>query len=156
MVPPVQRHCRASTIAQDLLEISRNLQIKGWLRWCSARLPGIASYAISRALTTRGGAWNATIAVNTEAGDVARIVLAPDPGRIQADIPITLPHPRDRRLSAPFSEAVEMVYAILTARPSVAARTAEPPIARHIRHVPVNVMAGLFVTVAAAPSTDPA
>ncbi len=103
-----------------------------------------------------GGAWNATIAVNTEAGDVARIVLAPDPGRIQADIPITLPHPRDRRLSAPFSEAVEMVYAILTARPSVAARTAEPPIARHIRHVPVNVMAGLLETVAAAPSTDPA
>ena len=78
------------------------------------------------------------------------VVLASDPGRIQADIAIALPHPRDR-LSAPFSQAVENVYAILTARPVVAARAAEPPIARHIRHVSVNKMAGLLETVAAAP-----
>ena len=78
------------------------------------------------------------------------VVLASDPGRIQADIAITLPHPRDR-LSAPFSQAVENVYAILTARPVAPARAAESPIARHIRHVSVNEMAGLLETVAAAP-----
>lgn len=86
----------ASTIPQDLLEISRNLQVKGWLRWRSVLLPGVAPYAITGALTAWGGAWNATIvaevvnwgdqqlvahglgayiAVNTEAGDFARIAL---------------------------------------------------------------------------------
>lgn len=78
------------------------------------------------------------------------IVLASDPGRVQADIAIALPHPRDR-LSAVFSEMVEKVYAILTARPSAAARAAEPPMARHIRHVSISAMAGLLETVAAAP-----
>ena len=86
----------ASTIPQDLLEISRNLQVKGWLRWRNVLLPGIAPYAITGALTAWGGAWNATIvaevvywgdqrlvarglgayiALNTEAGDFARIAL---------------------------------------------------------------------------------
>lgn len=78
------------------------------------------------------------------------IVLAADPGRVQADIAIGLPHPRDR-LSAPFSQVVEKVYAILTARPAATARAVESPIARHIRPVSVNVMAGLLETVAAAP-----
>ena len=78
------------------------------------------------------------------------IVLAADPGRVQADIAVELPHPRDR-LSAPFSQVVEQVYAILTARPAAAARAAAPAFARHIRHVSVNVMAGLLETVAAAP-----
>ncbi|MBK7260585.1 MAG: AAA-associated domain-containing protein [Rubrivivax sp.] len=78
------------------------------------------------------------------------IVLAAHPGRVQADITIDLPHPRDR-LSAPFSQAVEEVYAILTARPAATTRSAEPATARHIRHVSVNVMAGLLETMAAAP-----
>lgn len=86
----------ASTIPQDLLEISRNLQVKGWLRWRSVLLPGVAPYAITGALTAWGGAWNATIvaevvywgdqrlvanglgayiAIHTEAGDFARIAL---------------------------------------------------------------------------------
>ena len=85
-----------SAIPQDLLEITRNLQVKGWLRWRSVLLPGIAPYAITGALTAWGGAWNATIvaevvhwgdqrlvanglgayiAVHTEAGDFARIAL---------------------------------------------------------------------------------
>lgn len=78
------------------------------------------------------------------------IVLASNPGRVQADIPIDMPHPRDR-LSASFSQAVEQVYAILTARPAAAARAAEPAIARPLRDVSVNEMAGLLETVAAAP-----
>ena len=86
----------ANAIPQDLLEISRNLQVKGWLRWKSVLLPGVAPYAITGALTAWGGAWNATIvaevvywgdqrlvaeglgayiALNTEAGDFARIAL---------------------------------------------------------------------------------
>ncbi|MEO8857891.1 MAG: ABC transporter permease subunit [Burkholderiaceae bacterium] len=85
-----------NTIPQDLLEISRSLHVKGWLRWRSVLLPGIAPYAITGALTAWGGAWNATIvaevvywgdqrlvahglgayiALNTEAGDFARIAL---------------------------------------------------------------------------------
>ncbi len=78
------------------------------------------------------------------------IVLASDPGRVQADIPVDLPHPRDRQ-SAPFSQAVEKVYAILTARPVAPARSTESAIARHIRHVSINEMAGLLETLAAAP-----
>ena len=86
----------ASTIPQELLEISRSLHVKGWLRWRHVLLPGVAPYAITGALTAWGGAWNATIvaevvhwgdqrlqasglgayiAVNTEAGDFARIAL---------------------------------------------------------------------------------
>ncbi len=86
----------ASAIPQDLLEISRNLHVKGWLRWRKVLLPGVAPYAITGALTAWGGAWNATIvaevvywgdqrlaahglgayiAVSTEAGDFARIAL---------------------------------------------------------------------------------
>jgi len=78
------------------------------------------------------------------------VVLAANPGRVQADIAIGLPHPRDR-LAAPFSQAVEQVYAILTARPAAVARAAEPAIARPLRHVSVNALAGLLETVAAAP-----
>jgi len=78
------------------------------------------------------------------------IVLSANPGRVQAELRIELPHPRDR-LSAPFRQAVEDIYAQITARPGEPARAAEPPIARHLRRVSVNAMAGLLETVAAAP-----
>lgn len=78
------------------------------------------------------------------------IVLASDPGRVQAEVTIDLPHPRDR-LSAAFSQMVENVYAILTARPAAAARAAAPPIALPLRDVSINAMAGLLETVAGAP-----
>lgn len=78
------------------------------------------------------------------------IVLAANPGRIAAQIPIRLPHPRDR-LSATFRQRVEDIYALLTERPVVQARAGESPIAYHLRHVPVGSMAGLLETVAAAP-----
>ncbi len=78
------------------------------------------------------------------------VVLAPNPGRIAAEITIELPHPRDR-LSAAFREVVEDVYALLTERGPAPARAAEAPIARHIRRVSVNLIAGLVETVAAPP-----
>lgn len=77
------------------------------------------------------------------------IVLATNPGRIQAEIPIHLPHPRDR-LSAAFRQIVEDIYALLTARPPAVARPLGPPAAQHLRYVSTNVMAGLLETVAAA------
>src|SRR5690606_23750942 len=58
------------------------------------------------------------------------IVLATNPGRIQAEIPIHLPHPRDR-LSAAFRQIVEDIYALLTARPPAVARPLGPPAAQH-------------------------
>ena len=78
------------------------------------------------------------------------VVLAPNPGRIAAEITIELPHPRDR-LSAAFRQAVEDVYALLTERAPAPARGVEAPIARHIRRVSVNLIAGLVETVAAPP-----
>jgi NitT/TauT family transport system ATP-binding protein len=78
------------------------------------------------------------------------VVLRPNPGRIGADIPVRLPHPRDR-LSASFRQVVEEVYSLLTEREPAPARAGEPAIARHLRHVSVNAMAGLLETVAAAP-----
>ncbi len=78
------------------------------------------------------------------------IVLASDPGRIQADIAIEMPHPRDRT-SAPFNQAVEQVYGILTARPKAATPASEHAFARPLREVSINEMAGLLETVAAAP-----
>ncbi len=78
------------------------------------------------------------------------IVLAANPGRIQAEIPIRLPHPRNR-LSAAFHQIVEEVYALLTARPPAVTRPLGPPIAQHLQHVSTNAMAGLLETVAAAP-----
>ncbi|HEY0879778.1 MAG TPA: nitrate/sulfonate/bicarbonate ABC transporter ATP-binding protein [Zeimonas sp.] len=78
------------------------------------------------------------------------VVLAPNPGRVAAEIAIELPHPRDR-LAAAFREAVEHVYALLTERAPAHARIAEAPLARHLRRVSVNTIAGLAETVAAPP-----
>ncbi len=78
------------------------------------------------------------------------VVLRPNPGRIGAEVRISLPHPRDR-LSASFRQVVEEVYALLTEREPAPARAGEPAIARHLRRVSVNAMAGLLETVAAPP-----
>lgn len=78
------------------------------------------------------------------------IVLAANPGRIQAEIPIPLPHPRDRQ-SAAFRQIVENIYTLLTARAPVIARPIGPPTAQRLRHVSTNVLAGLLETIAAAP-----
>lgn len=78
------------------------------------------------------------------------IVLQANPGRIQAEVPITLPHPRDR-LSPAFRQIVEDIYALLTAQPPAVARPPESPVARRLRHVSTNVLAGLLETLAAPP-----
>jgi NitT/TauT family transport system ATP-binding protein len=81
------------------------------------------------------------------------VVFASNPGRVQAEFPIALPHPRDR-LSPAFSQTVDKIYALMTARavPAAgAARPLGPPIAQHINRVSTNRMAGLLETVAAPP-----
>ncbi len=45
----------------DLLEVSSNFQIGGWLWWRRVMLPGIFSYYVTGAITASGGCWNAAI-----------------------------------------------------------------------------------------------
>ena len=56
------------------------------------------------------------------------LVLASNPGRIAAEIPVTLPHPRDR-LDPEFRQLVDKIYALMTQRPdpTEACRPARPP-----------------------------
>lgn len=51
----------ASTIPKDLLQVTDNLGVVGWLRWSRLLLPGIFPYDITGAITAAGGSWNASI-----------------------------------------------------------------------------------------------
>jgi len=51
----------ASAFPGDLLEASKNFQVRGLLWWRRVILPGIFPYFITGALTASGGAWNAAI-----------------------------------------------------------------------------------------------
>lgn len=51
----------ASTLPKDLLQVTDNLGVVGWLRWSRLLLPGIFPYYITGAMTAAGGAWNASI-----------------------------------------------------------------------------------------------
>lgn len=51
----------ASTIPKDLLQVTDNFGVVGWLRWKSLILPAIFPYYVTGALTAAGGAWNASI-----------------------------------------------------------------------------------------------
>ena len=48
------------------------------------------------------------------------LIFSSDPGRVKAEIPVSLPHPRDRDSPA-FKQIVDEVYAIMTAQPQRAA-----------------------------------
>ena len=51
----------ASTIPKDLLSVTDNFGVSGWLRWNRLILPAIFPYYVTGALTAAGGAWNASI-----------------------------------------------------------------------------------------------
>jgi len=51
----------ASTIPKDLLSVTDNFGVKGWLRWNRLIFPAIFPYYVTGALTAAGGAWNASI-----------------------------------------------------------------------------------------------
>lgn len=77
------------------------------------------------------------------------LVFASNPGRIAAEIPVTLPHPRDR-LDPAFRRLVDAIYARMTDRPSDATptrNTAAIPLPR----VSTNSLAGLIEAVDAPP-----
>ncbi len=85
------------------------------------------------------------------------LVFASNPGHIVTEIPVELPHPRDR-LDARFREIVERIYVVMTARLASgrpAARTERQPgvvgLGAILPQVSSNLLAGLLETVAAAP-----
>jgi NitT/TauT family transport system permease protein len=51
----------ASVYPRDLQDAARNLQLRGWLWWRRALLPGILPYYVTGAMTAAGGSWNASI-----------------------------------------------------------------------------------------------
>ncbi|WP_158747188.1 ABC transporter permease subunit [Acidisphaera sp. L21] len=51
----------AAAFPGDLLEVSKNFRIGGWLWWRRVMLPGIFSYYVTGAITASGGSWNAAI-----------------------------------------------------------------------------------------------
>ena len=84
------------------------------------------------------------------------VILAPNPGRIRAEIPVNLPFPRDRD-SAEFKELVERIYHIMTTRPEDDARQVIDPgadrssIGYRLPPAPINSFMGLIERVAAGP-----
>ncbi len=74
------------------------------------------------------------------------IVLSSHPGRVVAEIPVVLKHPRDR-LDPDFQDLVDRIYASMTPRtlPAVAGRGG---IAERLPPVSINRIAGLLETLA--------
>lgn len=52
----------ASSFPSNLLEVGRNLEVRGWFWWRRIILPGIAPYYLVGVMAAAGGAWNAAIA----------------------------------------------------------------------------------------------
>ena len=50
-----------ASFPNDLKEVTKNLNIKGWLWWRKIILPAITPYFVTGAITAYGGAWNASI-----------------------------------------------------------------------------------------------
>jgi NitT/TauT family transport system permease protein len=51
----------ASVYPHDLRDAAGNLQMRGWLWWRRAMIPGILPYYVTGAMTAAGGCWNASI-----------------------------------------------------------------------------------------------
>ena len=84
------------------------------------------------------------------------LVLSSNPGRIASEIPVDIPHPRDR-LDPEFRELVERIYALMTQRP-VAAKPAAREAAAAVTGlglalplVSTNSLAGMLEEIAAPP-----
>ena len=83
------------------------------------------------------------------------VVLASNPGRIAAEIAITLPHPRDR-LDTEFRQLVEKIYALMTQRPEPKLAGREPAtqgaaLGMALPQVSTNSLAGMLEEIAAPP-----
>jgi NitT/TauT family transport system ATP-binding protein len=83
------------------------------------------------------------------------LVLSSNPGRIASEIPVTLPHPRDR-LDPGFRDLVEKIYALMTQRPDpTKLATRETGVATGLGlalpRVSTNSLAGMLEEIAAPP-----
>ena len=84
------------------------------------------------------------------------LVLASNPGRIAAEIAVTLPHPRDR-LDPEFRNLVEKIYALMTQRPEPkplerdTAAAAGAGLGIALPRVSTNSLAGMLEEIAAPP-----
>jgi NitT/TauT family transport system ATP-binding protein len=81
------------------------------------------------------------------------LVLQPNPGRIAAEIPVPLEHPRSR-VDEAFQKIVDEIYSVLTAHAAHGAHgevLARSGLYQPLPNVSVNHLAGLVETVAAAP-----
>jgi len=83
------------------------------------------------------------------------LVLSSNPGRIASEIPVTLPHPRDR-LDNDFRALVDKIYALMTQRPDPtkpATREAAAAVGLGLSlpRVSTNSLAGMLEEIAAPP-----
>lgn len=81
------------------------------------------------------------------------LVLASNPGHVAAEIPVSLPRPRDR-LDPAFHEIVDQVYSILTARTTAslgALRQIHGGVVQPPPPASINRISGLLETLAAPP-----
>ncbi len=83
------------------------------------------------------------------------LVLSSNPGRIASEIPVTLPHPRDR-LDPVFRDLVEKIYALMTQRPdptkTLTRETATATgLGLALPRVSTNSLAGMLEEIAAPP-----
>ena len=82
--------------------------------------------------------------------------LLTNPGRIVSEIPVELPHPRDR-LEPAFRELVERIYVALTARPAGVARASRSEhfpgtgIGTILPLISTNLLTGLSEALAGPP-----
>jgi NitT/TauT family transport system ATP-binding protein len=83
------------------------------------------------------------------------LVLSSNPGRIASEIPVTIPHPRDR-LDPGFRDLVEKIYALMTQRPDPTKPTARETgpaagLGLALPRVSTNSLAGMLEEIAAPP-----
>jgi NitT/TauT family transport system ATP-binding protein len=83
------------------------------------------------------------------------LVLSSNPGRVAAEIPVKLQHPRNR-LDPEFRQLVEKIYALMTKRPepAVVGREGAFPglgLAMALPNISTNTLAGMIEEIAAEP-----
>jgi NitT/TauT family transport system ATP-binding protein len=83
------------------------------------------------------------------------IVLSSNPGRIAAEINVTLQHPRNR-LDPEFRQLVDKIYALMTRRPALQTHKSDGAfpglgLGMALPDVSTNILAGLMETVAGEP-----
>src|SRR5467141_2512131 len=120
----------AETLRTDLLDL-----------WCEGRMP------ISSILLVTHNIEEAVLMSDRI------LVFSSNPGRVVAEIPVTLPMPRNR-LDPAFRQMVDDIYALMTAKPAGKQTQGVFPgagISMLLPGVSPNLMAGLLETVAAEP-----